>query len=65
MKDMDVQYRFKPTEQERAFPVTSLTDEQICEIYNNTDSENFVDALVAIANAAIKQYILDMEKNNG
>ena len=65
--DMDVQYRFKPTEPERVslsgvFPETSLTVDELLETYEDTYTHR--EGLVAVANAAIKQYILDTEKSD-
>jgi hypothetical protein len=50
------EYRVK----ERVFPVTSFTRKQLCDLWqlNCTHSEG----LERVANAAIKQYILDTEK---
>lgn len=47
---------------ERVFPKTSLTEEVIDEIYHEVPPQS--NPLVAVANAAIKQYILD-EENKG
>ncbi len=58
----DAKYRVKP---ERTFPETSLTDFSLREIENNllsVDGNTMEDARKAIANAAIKQYILDSEQ---
>lgn len=53
------QYRFKPEESERVFPTTSLTDDELHELYmNNSPHDN---ALESIANTAIKRYILEQE----
>lgn len=53
----DVQYRFRP---ERVFPETSLTDDEIKNIVLNSQH---MDKFRNIANAAIKQYILDQENS--
>jgi hypothetical protein len=52
----DFEYRVK----ERVFPVTSFTRKQLCDLWqlNCTHSEG----LERVANAAIRQYILDQEK---
>lgn len=56
--DETLQYRFKPEEPERVFPVTSLTKDELRKLFDISD-----DSLFAIANAAIKQYILDQENS--
>jgi hypothetical protein len=54
------QYRFTDTVvKERVFPVTSLLTSELWEIYNKAPTN---DCLKDVANAAIKQYILDMEE---
>lgn len=46
---------------ERVFPETSLTGDELSEIYCNSDTNIFREQLRDVANAAIKQYILDQE----
>lgn len=53
----DKRYRFKP---ERVFPTTSLTDDELLEVYTEGYSTS-VDSYRDIANAAIKRYILEQE----
>lgn len=55
------QYRFKPDEPERVFPETSLTNDELQSVFDKSNGD-FVEAYRYIANAAIKQYILDQEK---
>ena len=55
------EYRFADTViPERVFPVTGISGSELEKIFINTSSKNRVD-LKAVANAAIKQYILDTE----
>ena len=58
--DKNTKYRFKPVEPERTFHVTSLTVDELLETYEDTYTHR--EGLVAVANAAIKQYILDNQK---
>lgn len=51
------QYRRKPA---RVYPVTSMTESQLCSVYNYT-AGSFGDLLTHVANAAIKRYIDDCE----
>lgn len=46
---------------ERGFPKTSLTGDELYDIYSNSDASTFREELIDVANAAIKQYILDSE----
>ena len=55
-------YRFQPPKPERVFPTTSLTKEQLYDSYYSKTSAGFNTSLIDVANAVIKQYILDMEK---
>ena len=57
-----LRYRFKPEEPERVFPTTSLTDNELTTLFDVTLG-GVADALRAIANAAIKCYILEQEGN--
>lgn len=59
--DVNVQYRFKPEKPERVFPVTSLGLKELASHIISEHETVCFDSLVAIANAAIKQYILDKE----
>ena len=56
----ETRYRFKPDEAERTFPTTSLTDDELTTLFDVTLG-GVVDALKAIANEAIKRYILEQE----
>ena len=57
----NLQYRFADTViPKRVFPTTSLSGAQLCQFYWDT-KEGHMDTLVAVANAAIKQHILDSE----
>lgn len=56
------QYRFKPDEPERVFPQTTLSKEYLDKIYDESHTGEHDIALLFVANAAIKQYILDQEK---
>lgn len=53
--DEDVQYRFKPD-----FPTTSLTNDELTSLFDVTLG-GVADALRAVANEAIKRYILEQE----
>ena len=59
--DASLQYRFADEAPEREFPKTNLRGEYLAEIYENEYNNNYEDVL-AVANAAIKQYILDTEE---
>ena len=59
--DCSTRYRFKGEPPIREFPKTSLRGEYLAEIYENEYNNNYEDVL-AVANAAIKQYILDTEE---
>jgi len=54
-------YRFKPEELERVFPTTSLTDIELTQAYSPLDVGS-CKAYRAIANEAIKRYILEQEE---
>lgn len=56
----ETRYRFKPKEPERVFPKTSLTDDELMEVYSEGYSTS-VESYRDIANAAIKRYILEQE----
>jgi len=61
--DIEAQYRFKPSGQERVFPVTSLSAEALKKIF--MEGKKTVDqAYLDLANAIIKQHILDEEAKN-
>lgn len=61
----ETRYRFKPEEPERVFPTTSLTDEELSSTFNTTGGWNMLDdGLKAVANAAIKRYILELEETS-
>lgn len=60
--DMNTQYRFKPVEPERVFPKTSLGIKELASHVVSEHETVSIASLEAVANAAIKQYILDMEK---
>ena len=53
-------YRRKPEELERRFPVTSISGSNLALIYH-ADPGTQTSKLLAVANKAIKQYILDKE----
>lgn len=53
------EYRVKP---ERVFPETTISAASLHEIFNKFDGSS-LPAFTAVANAAIKQYILDTESN--
>jgi hypothetical protein len=59
--NLSVQYR---EVQERKFPETSLSFTDLDDVYNikNIGNGNHYERLTDVANAAIKQYILDTEK---
>lgn len=60
-------YRFKdtvPTIPERVFPTTSLTEDELTVIFDKAYDMHYDTSYQAIANAAIKQYILDSENTN-
>lgn len=57
-----MKYRFKPAKPERVFPATSLTEDELSYIYWAAPTASSKAAYKYIANAAIKQYILDREK---
>lgn len=59
-----LKYRFQPAKQERVFPTTSLTEDELVSIYFDAPVLSSKESYKYIANAAIKQYILDMEKAN-
>jgi hypothetical protein len=54
----DMEYRVKP---ERVFPETTFTPDAIRRIWNES-SPNLDKTWIAVANAVIKQHILDTEK---
>lgn len=54
----DLKYRIKP---EREFPKTSLSYHDLLEAYNKGIDVRYQNRFLQIANAAIKQYILDEE----
>lgn len=56
-------YRFQPPKPERVFPTTSLTEDELVMIYANAPTASIKESYKYIANAAIKQYILDIEKD--
>ena len=57
----DQQYRIAiPKVPERIFPVTSLSDEELVDIYCSTDGFFSVDKYRAIANAALRRQYEDM-----
>lgn len=58
----NTEYRFKPTEPGRVFPKTSLGIKELVSHMISEHETVSIASLEAIANAAIKQYILDMEK---
>lgn len=49
---------------ERVFPKTSLTEDELYDIYSNSEASTFREELRDVANAAIKQYILDQENKD-
>ena len=53
-------YRFKPEEPERVFPVTSLGVKELYALLTENEVISF-SSLQAVANAAIKRYILEQE----
>jgi hypothetical protein len=55
----DVQYRFKPAE--RVFPKSSLTDDELTAIVVELDDNRTIKEFRAIADAAVKKYILEQE----
>ena len=57
------EYRVYVPTTERVFPVTSVTGRELYEMYIR-DSGDECDSFVKIVNAAIKQHILDQEKEN-
>lgn len=58
----DIRYRFADeVVQKPKFPTTSLSSEQLTHEYEFANGTDFDIALFAVANAAIKQYILDCE----
>ncbi len=54
-------YRFKPEEPERVFPTTNMTDDDLIEVYCQADALCSADQYRAIANEAVKRYILEQE----
>ena len=58
----NIQYRFQPAKPERVFPVTSLTEDELVSIYFDAPVLSSKESYKYIADAAIKQYILDTEK---
>ena len=56
----ETRYRFKPEESARIFPTTSLTDNELTTLFDVTLG-GVADALRAIANEAIKRYILELD----
>lgn len=59
-----VKYRFQPAKPERVFPTTSLTEDELESIYFDATVLSHKESCKYIANAAIKQYILDTEKSD-
>ena len=57
----EIRHRFQPAKPERVFPTTSLSDIELTQTYSPLDVGS-CKAYRAIADAAIKQYILDTEK---
>ena len=56
----DEEYRFKPEEPERVFPTTSLGVKELYALLTENEVITF-SSLQVVANAAIKQYILEQE----
>jgi len=56
----ETRYRFKPEEPERIFPITSLGVKELYALLTENEVISF-SSLQAVANAAIKRYILEQE----
>lgn len=56
--DVNLEYRIKPA---REFPETKMSPTDLWKVYDSVHTTRG-DAILAVANAAIKQYILDTEK---
>lgn len=58
----NVTYRIKPEPSERSYPESSLTHNEIIAIFDSCVHER--DGFKAIANAAVKRYIQDIEEGD-
>lgn len=56
---LNCEYRIKP---EREWPVTSLSGDKLEDIWYEDATLGVKPSLILVANAAIKQYIIDSEK---
>lgn len=61
--ELKTEIRDVPITPEREFPKTSLSGDELRDIFYDSDEDDRK-AYIAVANAAIKQYILDKENEN-
>ena len=57
--DTNTQYRIKP---EKEYPKSSLTNDEIFQVYADNTNENAEQSWRAIADAAVKRYIQEQEQ---